>query len=160
MFFLDRGPSDPDQAGARDLAAGRRRGVVIGRREGEAGLRRRRREAPERSRRPEALPDFIRRRKLWSERKRRRNGPACQAARPKAVPHTRSLRPHFAPKTRARRSLGQPPPAYPTIRRALRASVAGKPDNRLARKILAVVARQKHLPPHSQKLRLHPAFSR
>src|SRR5215472_12563156 len=56
--FIDRGPSNSDQAGARDLAAGRR--------EGEAGLRRRRREAPERPRSPEALPDFIRRRKLWS----------------------------------------------------------------------------------------------
>src|SRR5262252_7174970 len=84
------------QARARDLAAGRRRRVVIGRRQGEAGLRRRSREAPERSGSPEALADFIRRRKLRRERKGRRNGPAREAVRPKAVPHT--VRPHFAPK--------------------------------------------------------------
>src|SRR5262245_39923424 len=123
MFFLDRGPSDPDQAGARDLAAGRRRGVIIGRREGEAGLRRRRREAPERSGSPEALPDFVRRRELRSERKRRRNGPACQAARPKAVPHTRSLRPHFAPeRARGGRSVNRRL-RIPTIRRAVHTGV-------------------------------------
>src|SRR5262249_61669294 len=94
--------------------------MVIDRRQGEAGLRRRGGEAPERSGSPEALPDFIRRRKVRRKRERRRNGPGRQAVRPKAVPHT--VRPHFAPKALAAvaHSTGI---RAPTIRRALRASV-------------------------------------
>src|SRR5262249_4648580 len=73
--------------------------------------------------------------------------PPARPARPKAVPHTRSLRPHFAPKrARGGRSVNRRL-RPPTIRRALRARAANEGDNRLARKILAIVARQKHCHP-------------
>jgi hypothetical protein len=130
--FIDRASdsSNPDQTGTSDLAAGRRRGVVIGRAQGEAGLRGSGGEAPEGSRRPEALADFICRRQLRSERKRDGDGPACQRVQPKAVPRSRSARPHFAPEgLRGSRSVNRGLRLL-TIRSVVRLGAAIEPDDR------------------------------
>ena len=69
--------------------------AIIARAQREAGLRRRGGEAAERSRGPEALPNFVRRRQRRRERKCRANGRACQEVRPKPAP--RFLRSHVCP---------------------------------------------------------------
>jgi len=114
---------------------------------GEAWLRRRGSEAPERSRRPEALPGFIRRSEMRSQGKRGRAGHAGQAVRSKPFARARPVRPHVALNARddgGRRSATD----------RLRAPIIGQPFCASAatetlwpgavRKILAIVAGEKH----------------